>query len=101
MAKCSTSYCYILPCLVDVVEIGQRRAKIGDVLKVKPLAALAMIDEGELDWKIVAISLDDPRASLVNDVNDVEKHFPVSLVLSTIILVNSEFFWIYKFFCIS
>ena len=36
-----------------------------------------MIDEGELDWKIVAISLDDPRASLVNDVKDVEKHFPV------------------------
>lgn len=44
---------------------------------MKPLAALAMIDEGELDWKIVAISLDDPRASLVNDVEDVEKHFPV------------------------
>ena len=62
---------------VDVVEIGDNRAKIGQVLKVKPLAALAMIDEGELDWKIVAISLDDPRASLVNDVDDVEKHFPV------------------------
>ncbi|OAY73804.1 Soluble inorganic pyrophosphatase 6, chloroplastic [Ananas comosus] len=64
---------------VDVVEIGERRANIGDVLKVKPLAALAMIDEGELDWKIVAISLDDPRASLVNDVNDVETHFPGTL----------------------
>lgn len=65
---------------VDVVEIGERRANIGDVLKVKPLAALAMIDEGELDWKIVAISLDDPKASLVNDVDDVEKHFPVWLM---------------------
>ncbi|XP_058072175.1 soluble inorganic pyrophosphatase 6, chloroplastic-like [Magnolia sinica] len=38
-----------------------------------------MIDKGELDWKIVAISLDDPRASLVNDVADVEKHFPGTL----------------------
>ncbi|KAK6156735.1 hypothetical protein DH2020_010983 [Rehmannia glutinosa] len=64
---------------VDVVEIGESRGKIGQVLKVKPLAALAMIDEGELDWKIVAISLDDPRASLVNDVDDVEKHFPGTL----------------------
>ncbi|KAH1122813.1 hypothetical protein J1N35_005973 [Gossypium stocksii] len=64
---------------VDVVEIGDSRGKIGEILKVKPLAALAMIDEGELDWKIVAISLDDPRASLVNDVNDVEKHFPGAL----------------------
>ncbi|KAH9321790.1 hypothetical protein KI387_016429, partial [Taxus chinensis] len=65
---------------VDIVEIGQRRAKIGEILKVKPLAALAMIDEGELDWKIVAISIDDPRASLVNDIDDVEKHFPGTLI---------------------
>ena len=63
--------------LVDVVEIGERQGKTGNILKVKPLAALAMIDEGELDWKIVAISLNDPRASLLNDVDDVEKHFPV------------------------
>ncbi|XP_026382237.1 soluble inorganic pyrophosphatase 6, chloroplastic-like isoform X2 [Papaver somniferum] len=52
---------------VDVVEIGDRQGKIGEILKVKPLGALAMINEGELDWKIVATSLDDPRASLVND----------------------------------
>ncbi|KAM6550138.1 hypothetical protein CsatB_021814 [Cannabis sativa] len=64
---------------VDVVEIGERQRKIGEILKVKPLGALAMIDEGELDWKIVAISLDDPKASLVNDVDDVEKHFPGTL----------------------
>ncbi|KAG2375607.1 Soluble inorganic pyrophosphatase [Vigna angularis] len=39
------------------VEISERQGKIGEVLKVKPLGALAMIDEGELDWKIVAISI--------------------------------------------
>jgi inorganic pyrophosphatase len=81
--------------VVDVVEIGERRANVGDVLKVKPLAALAMIDEGELDWKIVAISLDDPKASLVNDVDDVEKHFPVgwlsfSFSLSVFVLPPSS-----------
>ncbi|GMP38735.1 hypothetical protein CsSME_00009875 [Camellia sinensis var. sinensis] len=64
---------------VDVVEIGQTRGKIGQIMKVKPLAALAMLDEGELDWKIVAISLDDPRASLVNNIDDVEKHLPGTL----------------------
>ncbi|KAG0577491.1 hypothetical protein KC19_5G160300 [Ceratodon purpureus] len=64
---------------VDVVEIGERQAKIGEVLKVKPLAVLAMIDEGELDWKVVAISVDDPKADLVNSVEDVEKHFPGTL----------------------
>ncbi|KAE9599321.1 putative inorganic diphosphatase [Lupinus albus] len=62
-----------------MIQIGESRRKIGEVLKIKPLAALAMIDEGELDWKIVAISLDDPKASLVNDVGDVEKHFPGTL----------------------
>jgi inorganic pyrophosphatase len=66
--------------VVDVVEIGERQAKLGEVLKVKPLAVLAMIDEGELDWKVVAISVDDPKADLVNNVADVEKHFPVSLL---------------------
>lgn len=63
---------------VDCVEIGDRQAKIGEVLKVKPLAVLAMIDEGELDWKIVTISVDDPKANMVNNTADVEKHFPIS-----------------------
>lgn len=73
---------------VDVVEIGERQAKIGEVLKVKPLAVLAMIDEGELDWKVVAISVDDSKADLVNNVADVEKHFPVSLLSFKVILFN-------------
>ncbi|CAL5366970.1 unnamed protein product [Camellia sinensis] len=50
-------------------------------MKVKPLVALAMLDEGELDWKIFAISLDDARASLVNDIDDVEKHLPGTLTV--------------------
>ncbi|MCO5615064.1 hypothetical protein L7F22_069352 [Adiantum nelumboides] len=65
---------------VDVVEIGERRAETGEVLKVKPLAVLAMIDEGELDWKIIALSANDPKADLVNDADDVEKHFPGTLM---------------------
>lgn len=69
--------CWFVDSTVDLVEIGERQAKIGEVLKVKPLGVLAMIDEGELDWKVVAISIDDPKADLVNDVADVEKHFPV------------------------
>lgn len=53
-----------------------------------------MIDEGELDWKVVAISLDDPKASLVNDVDDVEKHFPVCFFSYSffVFCLNLEFF---------
>ncbi|GLC72463.1 V-ATPase V0 sector subunit c'' [Pleodorina starrii] len=61
---------------VDVVEIGSATAKRGGVYKVKPVGVLAMIDDGELDWKVIAVAADDPKADLVNDVEDVEKHFP-------------------------
>lgn len=58
---------------VDVVEIGSEALTTGSVHSVKPLAVLAMIDDGELDWKVVAIRSDDPKASSVNDVEDVER----------------------------
>ena len=58
---------------VDVVEIGSEQCERGGVYKVKPLGAYAMIDDGELDWKIVCIKADDPRAHLLNDIEDVER----------------------------
>jgi inorganic pyrophosphatase len=58
---------------VDVVEIGSETLVSGGVYAVKPLAILAMIDDGELDWKVAAIRVDDPKANLVNDVEDVER----------------------------
>merc|ERR1719424_1335575 len=36
-------------------------------------------DDGELDWKVIAISAADPKAGDINDVEDVEKHFPGEL----------------------
>ena len=58
---------------VDVVEIGSEQLECGAVYKVKVLGAYAMIDEGELDWKIVAIRTDDPMAPYLNDIDDVER----------------------------
>ena len=63
---------------MDVVEIGEQRLDMGGVYAVKPLAVLAMIDDGELDWKVVAIRSDDPRAAAVNDVEDVERCAPAT-----------------------
>lgn len=37
---------------MDVVEIGSQVLAVGSVTKVKPLGVLAMIDDGELDWKV-------------------------------------------------
>ncbi|KAG8226735.1 hypothetical protein J437_LFUL004386 [Ladona fulva] len=75
---------------IDILEIGYRVAKRGDVVQVKPLGALALIDEGETDWKIIAIDVNDPLAEHLNDIEDVEKKLPGLLKASV------EWFKIYK-----
>ena len=37
---------------IDVVEIGSKAISMGSVVEVKPLGVIAMIDDGELDWKV-------------------------------------------------
>jgi len=37
---------------IDVVEIGSKAIAMGSVTEVKPLGVIAMIDDGELDWKV-------------------------------------------------
>lgn len=56
---------------IDVVEIGSTALTMGSVKPVKVLGVLAMIDDGELDWKVVAIATDDPLANEYNDIDDV------------------------------
>ncbi|CAM9370561.1 unnamed protein product, partial [Discosporangium mesarthrocarpum] len=55
---------------VDVVEIGSAVLKQGAVKEVKALGCLAMIDDGELDWKVIAVDVEDPLAAQLNDVQD-------------------------------
>ncbi|CAJ1371210.1 unnamed protein product [Effrenium voratum] len=61
---------------VDVVEVGSRTHEQGELVQVKVLGALAMIDDGELDWKILGIGLDDPLAKKLNSVEDLEQQLP-------------------------
>ncbi|KAI2502379.1 Inorganic pyrophosphatase [Fragilaria crotonensis] len=56
---------------IDVVEIGSAALAMGSVHPVKVLGVLAMIDDGELDWKVVAIAADDELAAKYNDIEDV------------------------------
>lgn len=75
---------------IDVLEIGSRVANRGEVVQVKVLGTLALIDEGETDWKVIAIDVNDPAASQLNDIGDVDKVFP-GLMKATV-----EWFKIYK-----
>ncbi|KAJ1728612.1 inorganic pyrophosphatase [Coemansia sp. Benny D160-2] len=61
---------------VDVIEIGQAVSARGSVHSVKVLGVLALIDDGETDWKVVALRSDDPLAGKVHSVGDLESHMP-------------------------
>jgi len=75
---------------LDVCEIGYRVAARGSVIQVKVLGIMALIDEGETDWKVIVIDVTDPLADKLNDIEDVEK------VMPGFIKATNEWFRIYK-----
>jgi inorganic pyrophosphatase len=75
---------------IDGVEVGTMQLRSGSVTKVKVLGVLAMIDDGETDWKVLCISVDDPYASRINSVDDLNDIFPN--MISTV----REWFRVYK-----
>lgn len=76
---------------LDAVEIGAGVATRGEVKQVKILGVVAMIDEGETDWKIVCIDRNDSMAEKLNDIADVEKLMP------GLLQATRDWFRIYKF----
>lgn len=48
---------------LDVLEIGKKVATVGEIYNVKVLGALGMVDDGEVDWKIIAVRDTDPLAT--------------------------------------
>lgn len=56
---------------VDVVEVSGRAMPCGHVATVKVLGVLGLIDEGETDWKIIAVDSSHPSASSLEDISDV------------------------------
>jgi inorganic pyrophosphatase len=47
-----------------VVQIQER----GAIVQVKVLGCFALIDEGETDWKVLAIDVTDPMADKLNGI---------------------------------
>lgn len=75
---------------IDACEIGFKIHPQGSVVQVKVLGVMALIDEGETDWKVLCIDTADPLAEQLNDIGDVEKHMPGFLK------ATHEWFKIYK-----
>jgi len=61
---------------LDVMEIGSRLCKVGEVRQVKVLGDLELIDQGELDHKIIVIDAADPLADSLNKASDLPKVMP-------------------------
>lgn len=57
---------------------------------MKILGTIALIDEGETDWKVLAIDTRDPLAEKLNDIDDIQTHMP-GFIAATV-----EWFKIYK-----
>ncbi|KAL8187021.1 UNVERIFIED_CONTAM: V-ATPase V0 sector subunit c'' [Gekko kuhli] len=61
---------------IDVCEIGSKVCSRGEVIQVKVLGTLALIDEGETDWKVIAINVEDPEAASYETIDDVRRLKP-------------------------
>jgi len=75
---------------LDVCEIGSVVSPTGTVKQVKVLGVMALLDEGETDWKVIAIDVTDPLAPELKDIEDVEKKLP------GLLKATEEWFRIYK-----
>lgn len=61
---------------LDCIEIGGGLMASGSVHPVKVLGVMALLDEGETDWKVIVIDVNDPMAPKLNDIQDVQEHCP-------------------------
>ncbi|GCE99641.1 inorganic pyrophosphatase [Zygosaccharomyces mellis] len=75
---------------VDVLEIGETIGYTGQIKQVKVLGIMALLDEGETDWKVITIDINDPLAPKLNDIEDVERYCP------GLLRATNEWFRIYK-----
>lgn len=56
---------------LDVCEIGSEVLPTGAIKTVKILGSLALVDDGELDWKVIVVNVEDELANEVFDIHDV------------------------------
>lgn len=51
---------------------------------------MCLLDEGETDWKIIAIDIKDPLSSKLNNIDDVEVYLP------GLLQATNDWFRVYK-----
>lgn len=61
---------------LDVMEVGSQRLEMGSITPCRVLGHLELIDEGEMDNKVICIALTDPDANKINSIGDLERVKP-------------------------
>ena len=60
---------------LDVIILTHSALHPGVLVKARPVGVLDMVDDGELDEKILAVPANDPRFDQIKDLKDVPKAF--------------------------
>lgn len=72
---------------MDILVMMSEPTFPGCVIEARPVGMLKMIDDGEPDYKVLAVPATDPNFEEYNDMKDLPQHFPKEV---------SHFFMIYK-----
>ena len=59
---------------LDVVVLTTFPLQTGILVKVRPVAVMEMIDDGESDYKVIGVPANDRRWEDVHDLEDLNKH---------------------------
>jgi len=59
---------------LDVIVLTTYPLDVGILVSVRPVAIMEMIDNGESDYKVIAVPVEDKRWEDVNDLTDINKH---------------------------
>lgn len=60
---------------LDILVVCQSEIFPGSVMKVRPISGLHMIDDGEIDDKVIAVHVDDPRTAYIKEKEDLGDYF--------------------------
>lgn len=60
---------------IDIVEISSESLSEGGVYQIRVLGVFALIDEGETDWKVIAVASSHPKFDSIHSLKDVDQKF--------------------------
>ncbi|CDW81516.1 inorganic pyrophosphatase [Stylonychia lemnae] len=61
---------------LDIVELGRKDMQSCSVTDVKVLGAICLIDQGELDWKILTMNVEDSKYLKIRNIDDFTQQHP-------------------------